>query len=128
MRILRTRTAPRYRREEGITSYLLASSRTAGAQHLTVTIVEIEPGGHQRVHSHAPEQIYFVLDGHGQMTVDQETRDVHPGDCVFIPSQATHGLHNTTDSILRYLSAAAPAFGTGEVEALWPLGREADES
>ena len=126
MKILQRPTAPRYQRNEGITSYLLASSRTAGAQYLTVTLVEIEPGGRQRVHSHAPEQIYFVLDGHGQMTVDQETREVHAGDCVFIPSQAPHGLKNTSDSLLRYLSAAAPAFGTAEVDALWPLPSEAE--
>ena len=128
MKILQRRTAPRYRRNEGITSYLLASSRTAGAQHLTVTIVEIEPGGRQRVHSHTPEQIYFIIEGHGQMTVDQEIREVHPGDCVFIPSHAPHGLENDTNSLLKYLSAASPAFGTGEVDALWPLPSEADES
>ena len=61
------------------------------------------------------------------MTVDQETQEVHPGDCVFIPSQAPHGLENPTDNPLRYLSAAAPAFGAGEVDALWPLASEADE-
>ena len=128
MKIVQKRTAPRYQRTEGIISYLLASSRTAGAHHLTVTLVEIEPGGHQRLHSHLPEQIYFILEGTGKMTVDKETREVRAGDCVFIPSQAVHGLANMADSLLSYLSAAAPAFETGELEALWPLPSEADES
>ncbi len=128
MKVLQTQAAPRYRRSEGITSYLLASPRTAGAQHLTVTVVEIEPGGRQRVHSHLPEQVYFILQGRGRMTVDSETREVCPGDCVFIPGQARHGLENTTDTPLKYLSAAAPAFRTEELDAFWPLPSEVEES
>ena len=44
MKVLRRNTAPRYKRQEGITSYLLASLRTSDANHLTTTLVEIEPG------------------------------------------------------------------------------------
>ena len=58
------------------------------------------------------------------MTVGSESRDVEPGDCVFIPSDAPHGLENTTERLLRYLSAAAPAFRTDELHALWPLPSE----
>ncbi len=127
MIVLRNRTAPRYKRPEGITSYLLASAKTAGAEHLTCTYVEIDPGGRQRVHRHAPEQIYFILEGHGQMTVGTETKEVEAGDCVFIPSGADHGLQNASKDVLRYFSAAAPAFEMHELEALWPLPAEAEE-
>ena len=128
MKVFQKQSAPRYRRSAGITSYLLASPRTADARHLTVTCVEIEPDGRQRVHSHSPEQIYFILEGRGQMTVGQETREVRPGDCVFIPSDVPHGLENTTANLLRYVSAAAPAFRTDELDGLWPLPSEVDES
>jgi mannose-6-phosphate isomerase-like protein (cupin superfamily) len=121
MKILRTRTAPRYVRDEGITSYLLASPRTAGGAHLTVTLVEIEPGGRQRIHRHAPEQIYYLLEGTGRMTVGSDVRDVQAGDCVFIPSQTDHGLENTTKRVLKYLSAAAPAFPGQDLDEMWPL-------
>ncbi len=50
MRILKKETAPRYIREEGIVSYLLASARTSDAKQLTTTLVEIRTGGEQRVH------------------------------------------------------------------------------
>jgi mannose-6-phosphate isomerase-like protein (cupin superfamily) len=125
--ILRKNTAPRYRRKEGITSYLLASARTCGAGHLTTTLVDIEPGGQQRIHSHAPEQIYFILEGLGIMTVGDETEEVQQGDCVFVPSGSPHGIRNQTTHILRYLSAAAPAFTDGELVSFWPLQSEAEE-
>jgi mannose-6-phosphate isomerase-like protein (cupin superfamily) len=121
MDILRRKGAPRYARDDGITSYLLASPRTGAAEHLTTTLVEIEPGGHQRVHRHPPEQVYFILEGSGAMTVGNEIEQVTGGDCVLVPSESPHGLRNTGDVVLRYFSAAAPSFTAEELEKWWPL-------
>jgi mannose-6-phosphate isomerase-like protein (cupin superfamily) len=124
--VLKKETAPRYTRPEGITSYLPASPRTSSGEHLTTKLVEIQPGGEQRLHSHSPEQVYFVLQGRGLMTVGHETGRVGPGDCVFIPSGQPHGLRNDGDSALRYFSAAAPAFDRGQLESFWPLKSQAE--
>src|SRR5437762_2328797 len=102
MHILKKKTAPRYVRSEGITSYLLASPRTSRAEHMTTTLAVIQPGGEQRLHRHQPEQVYFILEGTGLMTVGNEAQQVGPGDCVFIPSGQPHGLKNAGDSVLRY--------------------------
>ena len=112
--------APRYQRDR-IVSYLLVSECTTGSHALTTSLVEMEPGGKQHIHSHANEQSYAILEGGGAMTVGDETFAVSAGQNIFIPSNAPHGLQNTGDSVLRYLSAASPAFG-GELEQkLWPL-------
>jgi len=58
-----------YIRAEGIASYLLASLRTSNAEFLTTSVVEIKPGGKQRIHHYVPEQIYYMLEGSGLMTV-----------------------------------------------------------
>ena len=112
--------APRYQRD-GITSYLLASSRTCQSELLTTTLVEMDPGGVQKPHSHEPEQTYFVMEGTGVMTVGEEMAQVSAGDCVFIPSRASHGLRNTGSGVLRYYSAAGPSFSREQLEKLWPL-------
>ena len=127
MQILTKVKAPRYTRPEGITSYLLASPRTCQAKHLTTTLVQLEPGGEQRVHNHTPEQVYFILEGTGTMTVGTDMQEVGSGDCIFVPSEAPHGLRNQGQGVLRYFSAAAPAFDTSELLAQWPLGSESDE-
>lgn len=126
MHVLKKETAPRYRRPEGITSYLLASPRTGSAQHLTTTLAVLAPGGEQRLHSHSPEQVYFILEGSGLMTVGSETQRVGPGDCVFIPSGQPHGLKNDGAVTLRYFSAAAPAYAPGHLEKVWTLPSEAE--
>ena len=124
MKILTKQSAPRYERDEGIVSHLLASPLTCDAAHLTTSVVEVGPGGHQRIHRHPPEQVYYVLDGSGLMTVGDETERVGPGDCVFIPSDTPHGLRNDGPGNLRYFSAAAPAFPREELARLWPLPSE----
>ena len=114
-------------REEGIVSYLLASSRSSGARFLTTSLVEIGPGGEQRLHSHEPEQVYFILEGIGQMTVGAEVAPVGPGDCVFIASGQPHGLQNEAGGPLMYFSAAAPTFSPEQLAQFWPLNSEAED-
>ena len=128
MLVLNKTTAPRYKRPEGIVSYLLASTRTSNSRSLTTTVVELAPSGEQRTHSHAPEQVYFLLEGRGVMTVGDDAQEVRAGDCVFIPSDTRHGIRNSGTSTLRYFSAAAPGFREDELRTLWPLPSEQEET
>ncbi len=113
---------------DNITSYLLISESTCDSKKQSVTLVEMEPDGIQHIHSHEPEQMYYILEGSGVMTVDNEQKDVEAGDCVFFPSFSKHGLENTGQTTLRYLSAASPSFTQEECEQLWPLSSLDEES
>jgi mannose-6-phosphate isomerase-like protein (cupin superfamily) len=126
LRILSKETAPRYTRDD-IVSYLLVSEQTCESEKLTTTIVEMQAGGIQRVHSHEPEQMYYILEGVGIITVGDETRKVKAGDCVFFSSFTPHGLQNTGEAILKYFSAASPSFSAEESEKLWPLKSLSEE-
>ncbi len=126
MNLLQKDSAPRYARDN-VVSYLLASALTCQAERLTITLVEMEPGGVQRIHSHAPEQMYYILEGTGLMTVNSEQRPVQAGDCIFFSAYDLHGLQNTGEARLRYLSAASPSFSAEECQQLWPLPSVAEE-
>ena len=127
MKTIDKNSARRYRRDN-ITSYLLVSEEAAGAKRITTSLVEMEPSGRQHIHSHETEQCYFFLEGAGEMTVGDETQGVSAGMSVFIPSNAPHGLVNTTGGILRYLSAGSPPFGKDDEAELWPLSPVSRES
>jgi len=120
LNVLTINSAPRYKRDN-ITSYLLVSEDTCHSQNLTITIVDMEPGGIQQVHSHDPEQMYCIMEGSGRMTVDDEQRQVKAGECIFFSSRSRHGLENTGSTVLRYLSAASPSFKKEDSRKLWPL-------
>jgi mannose-6-phosphate isomerase-like protein (cupin superfamily) len=120
MKTMNKQQSPRYERD-GITSYLLVSESTCGASSITTTLVEMSPGGKQHIHEHATEQSYFILSGKGEITVGGEKKMVKPGDSIFIPSNAPHGLVNTGKNVLTYFSAGSPPFGKESERKLWPL-------
>ena len=127
MNVLTINSSPRYKRNN-ITSYLLVSEDTCNSKDLSITIVEMEPGGIQHVHAHDSEQMYYIMEGTGLMTVDDEQRQVEAGECIFFSSFSRHGLENTGGTRLRYLSAASPSFKKDESRKLWPLKSLDEES
>lgn len=120
MFITNSLNTPKYVRDN-IVSHLLVSEVTTESKHITTTLVEMGINGRQHMHSHETEQSYFIIDGSGVMTVDDEQSEVHKGDSIFIPSRSKHGLINTGHSTLVYLSAGSPPFGKEAELKLWPI-------
>lgn len=120
MKTVKRELSPRYKKDK-IESFLLVSSKTTNSKNLCVTVVEMKPDGFQNIHSHKSEQVYYILEGEEIMTVGVNEHVVKAGDCIFIPSQTKHGLKNTNETILKYISAASPSFTVKECEEFWPL-------
>jgi mannose-6-phosphate isomerase-like protein (cupin superfamily) len=122
MRVSNRADAPALSRDDGLVSHLLHGEGDAADTDLTVTWVEVDPGAEQVLHSHDPEQVYVLVAGEGVMTVGDERREVAAGDLVHIPSDTDHGIENTGDGTLEYVSAATPAFPAAEVERFYEAG------
>ena len=59
-----------------------------------LAIARISPGKEIEAHIDPMEEIYFVLNGSGEMHVDEEARQVGPGDATWIPVGSRHSLFN----------------------------------
>ena len=69
----------------------------------------LEPGQATERHYHArTEEIYFLLDGEGELEIDGETRPVAPGDAILIPAGARHQIRAAAP--LRFLCCCAPPY------------------
>ena len=69
------------------------------------------PGQSVTPHRHRQiEEIYYILEGRGSMTVGDETCDVGEGDAVYVPREHRHTLTNTGSEPLRLLLTCGPAF------------------
>ena len=71
--------------------------------------VMIHPDGRIPAHEHETVESYTILQGMGELTVDGETAQVKPGDCVFIPSGLTHAMHNTGAEEMHLMYVYAPS-------------------
>ena len=64
----------------------------------------LKPGTSIGYHTHGDdEEIYIILSGRGQMTVDGETREVGPGDVILNRPRGSHGLSNLSSADLEIL-------------------------
>lgn len=60
------------------------------------------------------EELYYILDGTGEMQIDDETREVATGDCILIPRGCTHSLRNTGADAMRLLLVCGPAYSAAD--------------
>jgi quercetin dioxygenase-like cupin family protein len=106
-------------RYEGFRTAFLIGARNSGQAEISIQITEVAAGGMQFLHTHPEAQCYYVVSGAGLVFADDDQRAVGPGDAVFIPSGAVHGIKNVGAEILVYLTANR-AFGAEKENQLWP--------
>lgn len=80
------------------------------AKQLFMVRVRIPAGQAHQFHRHPEcEELIYVLEGTGRQWVDQQSRDIGPGDTVHIPADMVHGTYNTGDAPLVVLAILSPA-------------------
>ena len=89
----------------------ILAHRNSSIRHQSLAEARVPPGTTTALHHHPQtEEIYFILDGAGEMTINGETRSVSVGDAVAIPPGASHRIHNPGPTELRFLCCCAPGY------------------
>jgi mannose-6-phosphate isomerase-like protein (cupin superfamily) len=79
----------------------------------------VAPGCTTLLHRHAKtEELYYIVDGEGVMTLGAETLTVRAGDTVAIAPGTPHRIANTGAGALRILCACSPAYSHEDTELL----------
>ncbi len=58
----------------------------------------VEPGRRTKPHNHHEHETFFILRGRGKMTAGGDSREVGPGDVVYLPPFGDHILENVSPS------------------------------
>jgi mannose-6-phosphate isomerase-like protein (cupin superfamily) len=95
---------------DGSTIRELLGLPTAPVRNQSLAEATLEPGQATERHYHGEaEEIYYVVDGSGEMELDGNRRLVSPGDAVLIPPGARHQIR-AGGQRLRFLCCCAPAY------------------
>lgn len=78
------------------------------AEGFVMGYVTIFPQGSVPLHRHHQEEVYVILRGTGKMHVNDETADVKAGDYIYIDSDSTHLLENTSNEDMIMLFCYSP--------------------
>ena len=70
------------------------------------------------LHRLASSEVYFVLEGEGEMFIDDEKERIGPGNVVYIPPGARQRIRNTGRKVLRFLCLVDPAWRPEDEEIL----------
>jgi mannose-6-phosphate isomerase-like protein (cupin superfamily) len=96
---------------DGSTIRELCGLPTGGTVNQSLAEASLEPGQTTDRHYHAEtEEIYFVLEGEGELEVDGDRERVREGDAVPIAPGAWHQLRNVGEGPLRILCCCAPPY------------------
>lgn len=68
----------------------------------------VQPGVAIEAHEHEDiKEVYYVLQGQGEMRIGDEERPVSEGDAIYLPPRKTHTLKNTGTYPLRFVCIGA---------------------
>jgi len=86
---------------KGIPRFLFAPGADPEKLHLHVS--EVGPGTRAHApHEHEGQEIFWVLDGEGEIIVGGETHRLVQGEAVHVEGSVLHGIRNAGEGNLRY--------------------------
>ncbi|MCA9176385.1 MAG: cupin domain-containing protein [Planctomycetales bacterium] len=89
----------------------LLAHRNSCIRKQSLAEARVPPGAITEAHYHPlTEEIYYILEGEGVMTIDGERHRVRPWDAIAIPPGAVHQIENTSPTTLRFLCCCAPGY------------------
>ena len=89
----------------------LIDTKNTEAQKLNLALVTIDEGQAAQPHlHHATEELYFILEGEGEVSIGQMVSRVSQGYAVFIPTGYIHTIRNTGSTTLRLLAINSPPY------------------
>jgi mannose-6-phosphate isomerase-like protein (cupin superfamily) len=97
--------------KDGSTIRELLGLPTAAVRNQSLAEATLPPGGAtQRHHHRETEEIYYIVEGSGEMEINGERAHVTPGDAILIPPGAWHEIRADAGGELRFLCCCAPAY------------------
>lgn len=106
LREIAGRTYPARRR----TQNLVGGASPIQARNFSMGFVTLEPrGGQVPWHNQDQEEVYFLLEGRGEMCLGTERQTVSGGQAVYIPSGVHHQLTNTGSTPMKMVYCYGPA-------------------
>jgi mannose-6-phosphate isomerase-like protein (cupin superfamily) len=92
------------------TQNLVGGVSPVQATNFAMGFVTLDPdGGQVPWHNQEQEEVYFVIEGVGEMCLGDEVREVRAGQLVYIPSGVFHQLSNKGSTPLKMIYCYGPA-------------------
>jgi mannose-6-phosphate isomerase-like protein (cupin superfamily) len=97
-------------------AYDLIGSAEGFSGTMSMASIVIAPGESSMRHFHRRmEEIYYIVEGSGEMLLGDKVFQIGPGAAIFIPVLVVHQLRNTGANRLKLISVDCPPFDLRDV-------------
>lgn len=79
---------------------------------------KVKPGEITYAHRLKTTEVYFILEGEGEMYIDDEKEKVQVGQAIYIPPNSIQKIKNTGKNLLVFLCIVDPAWKAEDEEVL----------
>jgi mannose-6-phosphate isomerase-like protein (cupin superfamily) len=111
MDVVNRRDAVPFTTVDGSTIRELLAHRNSSIRKQSLAEARLSAGSATIPHHHAvTEEIYYILSGTAEMTIEQESCSVEAGDAIAIPPGQRHTIRNTGTEELVFLCTCAPGY------------------
>lgn len=70
----------------------------------------LEPGKRTKIHTISSSEIYYILEGEGDLRIDGKTHHVEKDDSVYVPPKSKQSIENSDSADLKFLCIVEPAW------------------
>ena len=70
----------------------------------------LEPGKKSKLHKMSSSEIYYILEGNGDLKINEETFQLEKDDSVYVPPNSVQSIENIGSINLRFLCIVEPAW------------------
>ena len=78
----------------------------------------VAPGARSKWHRLASSEVYYIIAGRGQLTVDDSVVTVGPGSVIYVPPGGKQSLENSGITPIEFLCLVDPAWRAEDEEVL----------
>jgi mannose-6-phosphate isomerase-like protein (cupin superfamily) len=111
MDIKNIQAVPSFTTKDGSEIRELLAHRNSCIRLQSLAEARLPAGASTTPHHHVrTEEIYYILEGRGEMRLGLERRKVSEGDAIAIPPGQIHQITNTGTVTLKFLCCCAPAY------------------
>jgi len=97
---------------------LLHPAKQALALGYSVAHGTLAPGGRSKWHRLTSSEVYYIIAGHGRLTVDDLVVAIEPGSVVYVPPGGKQSLENSGPTTIVFLCLVDPAWRPEDEEVL----------
>ena len=83
---------------------------TLNGINYSVAQFTLESGKKSKLHKISSSEIYYILEGIGNITINEDTHQIKKDDSVYVPSNSKQFIENTGSINLKFLCIVEPAW------------------